>query len=404
MLGSDGPESRSTQVSPGRLVGYGLSALAATTVGTWALAELATPDGVSWVSADLGGLGRTVGLIAAAAVGVPAAVLAYHRQRALDTANQVAANQHDHKVITDNREHKTGVERNLRERYTTCAEQLGSENFAIRLAGIYALASLADDWHELGNDSERQVCIDLLCAYLRTQRRAPIAGPRLDSSPREEREVRAAIVNIIHARTQVPDAGWAGCGFELADVYLPEVNLVGINLDRVNLVGAELTAARLSNANLRTASLVGANLSGANLTGANLSGGDLSEVNLTGADLFLTDLSGANLPETDLSGANLTGANLFGANLSEADLSDANLSGANLSGANLPGAILSGANLSGADLSAAILFGADLIDANLTDANLFGANLTKCDHSTGTKWPAGFTPPAPLRPAKSRAE
>ncbi|MGE2772597.1 hypothetical protein ACQGAO_30720 [Rhodococcus sp. 1.20] len=144
--------------------------MAVTVACTWGLAELATPPGTALATADLGGLGRTVGLIAAAAVGVPAAVLAYHRQRALDTANHVAKSQHDHKVVTDSREHHTGVERHLRERYATCAEQLGSTNFAIRLAGVYALASLADDWHEVGNDSERQVCIELLCGYLRTER------------------------------------------------------------------------------------------------------------------------------------------------------------------------------------------------------------------------------------------
>ncbi|MET7695698.1 hypothetical protein ABZT06_48915 [Streptomyces sp. NPDC005483] len=50
----------------------------------------------------------------------------------------------------------------LADRYTTAAEQLGHGQPAVRLAGVYAMARLADDWPE-----QRQVCIDVLCAYLR---------------------------------------------------------------------------------------------------------------------------------------------------------------------------------------------------------------------------------------------
>lgn len=48
------------------------------------------------------------------------------------------------------------------ERFARGSEQLGSDRPAIRLAGIYALAGLADDWED-----GRQECIDVLCAYLR---------------------------------------------------------------------------------------------------------------------------------------------------------------------------------------------------------------------------------------------
>jgi uncharacterized protein YjbI with pentapeptide repeats len=48
------------------------------------------------------------------------------------------------------------------ERFARASDQLGSDRPAIRLAGIYALAGLADDWED-----GRQACIDVLCAYLR---------------------------------------------------------------------------------------------------------------------------------------------------------------------------------------------------------------------------------------------
>ena len=38
--------------------------------------------------------------------------------------------------------------RTLNERFATAAEQLGSDKPAVRLAGVYAMAGLADDWEE----------------------------------------------------------------------------------------------------------------------------------------------------------------------------------------------------------------------------------------------------------------
>jgi len=53
--------------------------------------------------------------------------------------------------------------RTLNERFATAANQLGSDKpSAVRLAGVYAMAGLADDWQ-----ANRQTCVDVLCAYLR---------------------------------------------------------------------------------------------------------------------------------------------------------------------------------------------------------------------------------------------
>ncbi|MFX1760912.1 pentapeptide repeat-containing protein [Rhodococcus sp. As11] len=421
------------------MVGYGVGALASTALATYGLAELGTPPGTGVMTADLSNLGRTVGLIAAAAVGVPAAVLAYHRQRALDTANSTAAEQHEHKVQTDDREHRTGTERHLRERYTTCAEQLGHDNFAIRLAGVYALASLADDWHEFGNDSERQVCIDLLCAYLRTQRQLPqsdlISPEEQDRYRKEERQVRAAVVSVIRDRTM--RGRWEDCAFDLSQADLTGVDLREADLSGAVLIGANLTGARLSRSDLTGADLLGADLSNADLKGAVLFGASLfharlAQTNLARAELIHADLAEANLSHADLAEANLSGAKLVGVNLTDADLTDATLTAANLSGANLTGANLTdagghgaklfdatltqarlngatltqarlnGANLTGTWLINADLTGADLTGANLTAANLSGANLTDANltdvavsetvDGRGTIWPKEFTP------------
>ena len=53
--------------------------------------------------------------------------------------------------------------RTLNERFATAADMLGSDKPpAVRLAGVHAMAGLADDWEE-----NRQTCVDVLCAYLR---------------------------------------------------------------------------------------------------------------------------------------------------------------------------------------------------------------------------------------------
>ncbi|MGB8939879.1 MAG: pentapeptide repeat-containing protein [Streptomyces sp.] len=90
----------------------------------------------------------------------------------------------------------------LADRYTTAAEQLGHDQAAVRLAGVYALARLADDWED-----QRQVCIDVLCAYLRMPYQPDSAGPGHKAG---EREVRWTIIRVIrdHLREPAAPASW----------------------------------------------------------------------------------------------------------------------------------------------------------------------------------------------------
>jgi hypothetical protein len=54
----------------------------------------------------------------------------------------------------------------LNERFTAAAAQLGHDQAAVRLAGVYAMAALADDFSH-GKDLLRsQMCIDILCRVL----------------------------------------------------------------------------------------------------------------------------------------------------------------------------------------------------------------------------------------------
>lgn len=87
--------------------------------------------------------------------------------------------------------------RTFNERFATAAEQLSSDKPAVRLAGVHAMAGLADDWEE-----NRQTCVDVLCAYLRMPSR-PDPGPGAPESDRLDfqanREVRHSVIRVITA-------------------------------------------------------------------------------------------------------------------------------------------------------------------------------------------------------------
>src|SRR5215831_14210978 len=85
----------------------------------------------------------------------------------LDTTLKAQSEQVDTQLKAQSRQLKDTLAeqrtRTLNERFATAAGQLGSDKpAAVRLAGVYAMAGLADDWPE-----NRQTCVDVLCAFLR---------------------------------------------------------------------------------------------------------------------------------------------------------------------------------------------------------------------------------------------
>ncbi|MGY2112731.1 pentapeptide repeat-containing protein [Nocardia gipuzkoensis] len=279
----------------------------------------------------------------------------------------------------------------MRKRYATCAEQLAHASPAVRQAGVYALAALADDWNTLPGEprtpdsvgqhdlhEEARVCLDLLCAYLRA------------STGKEDKEVRQSIASVIqrHARQ------WSVYRYDLHGADLTHVLLYRAYLGDANLSGADLTHADLGGATLTHANLGGAKLVHANLHDANLNGAHLTSAHLGDANLSGVDLTSASLHDANLSGANLAYTNLLYVDLTHADLGGATLTHANLGAAKLVRANLHDANLSGADLGNADLGGADLSGAILRDAKLPRAKLCDVVYNDTTVWPDDFTPPS----------
>ncbi len=103
------------------------------------------------------------------------------------------------------------------ERFTAIAAQLGDAQPAVRLAGVHAMAGLADDWKD-----NRQTCVDVLCAYLRLPYDpdpGDDADPAERTAYRANREVRHTIIRLIttHLRPG-PTVSWQGLNFDFSGV------------------------------------------------------------------------------------------------------------------------------------------------------------------------------------------
>ncbi|WFR72483.1 pentapeptide repeat-containing protein [Prescottella defluvii] len=210
--------------------------------------------------------------------------------------------------------HSLGVMGAFRDRYTTAAEQLAHESAAIRLAGVYALAALADDWAQNGNENESQVCVDLLRAYLRTaqsgsaERRTSTAGEPDPTIDEGELEVRKTIVMTINGRRILASSdprSWVSLDCSLARADLRNLNLGQQDFKGVTLKGANLSSAKLADSDLTNADLSGADLTGAFLLGAILYRADLSFARLNNATLISANLNSAEMDFATLRGAHL---------------------------------------------------------------------------------------------------
>ena len=113
---------------------------------------LASSDSPSpWVSVVVAG-------IALLGVAATATVQGIFAKRTSDTAGKaVEVSKDTAKGLAERAEADARAKR-----YQDAASQLGHEKAAVRLAGVYAMAGLADDWR-----AQRQQCVDVLCAYLR---------------------------------------------------------------------------------------------------------------------------------------------------------------------------------------------------------------------------------------------
>jgi pentapeptide repeat protein len=138
--------------------------------------------------------------------------------------------------------------RTLNERFATAAGQLGGDKPpAVRLAGVYAMAGLADDWKE-----NRQTCVDVLCAHLRMPY---YPDPGQDAPEpkrltyRANREVRHTVIRVITAHLRDDAAvSWQGLNFDFTGVVFDGGDFGGANFSggTVRFDHAEFSGARFT--------------------------------------------------------------------------------------------------------------------------------------------------------------
>ena len=360
--------------------------IAALTVGRPLLSEWRTelsPDAAAGVAASVRG---TMVLIAGGLV----ALATLNETRARDERTRI---RDKHANEAAERSHMLEAAESAATRYATAIAQLGNENAAVRMGGIYALERIA-----AASPEEIDTTTEVLCVFVRTRTVSVLKDdPGMPVSndlqpPPPDVETALGVLRRMPHGTRGLD--------------LHEANLNGVDLEGAILNGAVFSRARMYRTNLNGASLVGAQFSFA----------DMPEMTAKGANLTDAVISESNFHDTSFQRADLTRAHL--GNLLQTDLESVigapksviaegpiHAKGGNLRGSVIRGQ-LSGSNFSGADLTGATLAGwlwmADFSGTDLRTTNLNDATFASQDNPDGpmmarydekTKWPDGYPIP-----------
>jgi hypothetical protein len=179
-----------------------------------------------WTTADTFDALKIVLSVIAGIGGIVALTVAYRRQHLGEAGDR----REDAKHFAD--------------RYAKNAEMLGSDKSSVRLAAIYALAALADDW-----TAGRQTCVDVLCAYLRMPCDPLSAGSTAQpgSGAAEEQQIRHTVIRVIVEHLRLPERHprtWAPLEFDFTgavfdgDTDFSSTSITGrIRFDQAQVTG-----------------------------------------------------------------------------------------------------------------------------------------------------------------------
>ncbi|MFJ1460876.1 pentapeptide repeat-containing protein [Nocardia sp. N2S4-5] len=178
----------------------------------WGLRKILHPTTKSPDPIDITKLALTI----AGGVGaVVALVVAYRRQRDVEQGRFV-------------------------ERFGAAAAQLGANQVAVRIAGVYAMAGVANESKGL----QRQQCIDVLCGYLRlpyspergsnyqtkhVMKSKDVADAALETEDhfeylQNDREVRRTILHVIADHLRSYEFSWSTVDFDFRGAHLEDVD------------------------------------------------------------------------------------------------------------------------------------------------------------------------------------
>ena len=168
---------------------------------------------------------------------VIAAAIAYTGTHLTRTSTErIAIAKNDLDKTNAEKAHNLADIQELRRRFVTTTAQFADPSPEVRLAGVYALEALTDDWIDRGNHTDAQTCINYLCGYLTRPYTPPTQDPHLRQTvvspdigtavqrtyihPHDDLNVRQAITRTI-ARHLQPDNhhSWSNYNYDLTGTY-----------------------------------------------------------------------------------------------------------------------------------------------------------------------------------------
>ncbi|HCC34851.1 MAG TPA: hypothetical protein DEQ02_04170 [Ruminococcaceae bacterium] len=265
------------------------------------------------------------------------------------------------------------------------------------IEGIYALERLA---FNAPNEKERQRVMEVLCTWLRDERRLDkfISEDKNQIYEYLNEQSKAALNVIIRIKKKYKEVA----------IDLSRTDFLRINLENVYLEGSDFLntyfweisflGGYLADVKFREAYLKGANFEDAHLEGTNFEGARIEDANFKGAHLGNASFwhalfEGANFNDAHLEGANFEAASSIHAGICEESecvyFIGAHLECAKFGGAHLERANFNDAHLEGADFGHANIYKKTEFENAIIDNHTILGDITKyytIDKSNPKKW------------------
>jgi uncharacterized protein YjbI with pentapeptide repeats len=184
---------------------------------------------------------RTAGTLVVGTGGAVALLLAARRQRYSELTLE------HQREVADTAE-RDAVERRITELYTHAVDQLGNDKAPVRLGGLHALERLAQN-----NPDQRQVIVDVICAYLRMpytlhDDKAPTEDVHAEAHARyeqrrQELQVRMTAQRILvaHLKPEATDKFWLDIDLDLSEAHLYSLDFSGSRIRNAQFIGSQFS-------------------------------------------------------------------------------------------------------------------------------------------------------------------
>ena len=228
--------------------------------------------------------------------------VANRRAKAMEGGVKASLKQVNAQKEQNDEQRKSNRETLTLEQYTRAIDQLGNDNIAVRLGGIYSLAQIMNSTNKHDSKYHDQI-IELLTAYVRDKRKIDWAAFRKEKNEKFEKPEELQKLYKRYSKPVETDvrAILTVLGHRVED----REEKVEIDLKRTSWIQADLSKMKLNGFNLSYAFLNGACLIDSKLEDADLENTCLEEADLRGIILKNTKLGRGNLKWAFLSEADI---------------------------------------------------------------------------------------------------